>query len=84
MRQTTAQNGTGQASPVLLTVPEVAAILREHVETIRERIRAGQIPAIRKGSGQRTSFLIHPADVEAYLATFPAACETAEPTRKIA
>lgn len=50
----------------LLTVDEVAEILREHPETVRSRIRRREIAAIRLG-GSRSPYRIRPEAVDAFL-----------------
>ena len=36
---------------VLLTVPETAALLRQHRTTVYRKIRSGEIPSVRLGEG---------------------------------
>ena len=52
----------------LLTVPDVAERLHCSEETVRRRIRDGQLPARRAGR----RLLVHPDAVETYLDASPA------------
>lgn len=42
------------AGPELLTVHEVAELLRCSEDTVRRRIGSGELPAVRTGTGPRT------------------------------
>jgi excisionase family DNA binding protein len=50
----------------LLTVAEVAGRLRCSEPTVRRRIRAGEIPAVKLGRG-RSAIRIDPAELEGWL-----------------
>lgn len=56
--------GTGTTGP-LLTVAEVADVLRVSNMTVYRLIKAGELPALRVGKNYR----IRQADLDAYLAT---------------
>ena len=58
------QTGEGLAGP-LLTVAEVAQVLRVSNMTVYRLIKAGELPALRVGKNYR----IREGDLEAYLAT---------------
>lgn len=58
------QDGEGLGGP-LLTVAEVADVLRVSNMTVYRLIKAGEIPALRVGKNYR----IRKHDLEAYLAT---------------
>ena len=58
------QGGEGLAGP-LLTVAEVAQVLRVSNMTVYRLIKAGELPALRVGKNYR----IRERDLEAYLAT---------------
>lgn len=63
----------------LLTAQQVAELLGEHVETVRTRIRKGQIPAVRLTTA-RTGKAATNASVrvkESDIAAFIDACEPA-------
>ena len=53
-----------QARPQLLTVSEVAEMLRVSDMTVYRLIKAGDLPAVRVGR----SFRVSDSDVDAYLA----------------
>lgn len=58
------QGGEGLAGP-LLTVAEVAQVLRVSNMTVYRLIKAGELPALRVGKNYR----IRERDLEAYLST---------------
>ena len=58
------QRGDGLAGP-LLTVAEVAGVLRVSNMTVYRLIKAGELPALRVGKNYR----IREHDLESYLAT---------------
>jgi excisionase family DNA binding protein len=51
----------------LLTVPEVAEDLRVSVKTVRRRIEAGELPAVRIGSGTRAPVRVDAAELGEWL-----------------
>lgn len=51
----------------LLTVEEAAAILREHPQTTRQRLREGQIRGVKKAKGDRAPWLITEKALDAYI-----------------
>ena len=51
----------------LLTVPEVAGRLRVSVKTVRRRIEAGELPAVRIGSGTRAPVRVDEAELDEWL-----------------
>ena len=51
----------------LLTVGEVALRLRQSERTVRDKIAAGALPAIRIGEGPRAPIRIPEAELEAWL-----------------
>jgi excisionase family DNA binding protein len=51
----------------LLTIEETAARLRQSPATVRRKIREGQLPAIRVGSGPRAPFRVNPVELEQWL-----------------
>lgn len=57
----------------LLLVPEVAARLRVHPQTVYTLARRGDIKASRVGRGARAPLRFRPEDVDAYLDEHPAA-----------
>ena len=48
-------------------VPEAAAILHMHPETLRTLLRRGEIKGTRKGPGLRARWLIHQDHITEYL-----------------
>ncbi len=54
-----------------LTVAEVAAELRCSEPTIRRRIRAGELPAVKLGTGRNSSIRIPRAALDAWLFSAP-------------
>jgi excisionase family DNA binding protein len=65
---------TPTSTPQLLTVAEIAAILRMNQQTIRNWIDAGSLPAIRIGRRVR----VRRADFDALLSAHPAGRQDAE------
>jgi excisionase family DNA binding protein len=59
------------ADEQLLTIPEAAARLRQTPGTIRRKIREGQLPALRLGTGPRAPFRIDALELEAFLFAEP-------------
>lgn len=53
----------------LFTIPEVAEILKTCTETIRRRVRRGEIPAVKE-PGRNGRFLIYEKDLINYLKSF--------------
>ena len=51
----------------LMTVPEVAATLRLHPDTVRRWLRAGQLPAVNLGG--RRGYRIRRSELDRYLAS---------------
>jgi len=51
----------------LLTVPEVARRLRQSQESIYRKIRSGEIPAVRIGSGPRPPLRVNEAELAEWL-----------------
>jgi len=51
------------ALPRLLTLREAAGILNTSLETLRRRVRDGDLPVIRDGRIVR----VHPADLQLYI-----------------
>ncbi len=51
------------ALPRLLTLREAAGILNTSLETLRRRVRDGDLPVIRDGRIVR----VHPADLQRYI-----------------
>lgn len=51
----------------LLTVPEVAAMLRLNEQTVRKWLRDGTLPGYRLGSNRKAGWRIRRSEVEAYL-----------------
>jgi excisionase family DNA binding protein len=54
-----------------LTVGEVAAELHCSEPTVRRRIRAGELPAVKLGSGRNSALRVPRAGLEAWLWTDP-------------
>lgn len=54
-------------SDKLLTTREVAVLLHVEPATVRRYIAKGLLVASKVGTGPKSSFLIHPADVSAAL-----------------
>lgn len=57
----------------LLTIEETAARLRQSPATVRRKIREGELPAIRVGSGPRAPYRIDPVELERFLYADPEA-----------
>jgi excisionase family DNA binding protein len=53
--------------PQLLTVAQVAELCACSQDTIRRRIREGDLPAVRLGAGGRKHLRVDPADLELWL-----------------
>lgn len=51
----------------LLTVPEVAATLRLHPDTVRRWLRAGQLPAVNLGG--RRGYRVRRSELDRFLAS---------------
>lgn len=51
----------------LMTVPEVAATLRLHPDTVRRWLRAGQLPAVNLGG--RRGYRIRRSELDRFLAS---------------
>jgi excisionase family DNA binding protein len=51
----------------LLTVPEVADRLNVSVRTVKRRIQAGELPAVRVGSSPQAPVRIDPIELEAFV-----------------
>ena len=54
----------------ILTVPEVAKILKSCNETVRRRIRGGEIPAVKEPGSRNGRFLVYRSALERYLKSF--------------
>jgi excisionase family DNA binding protein len=52
---------------LLLTVPEVAATLRLHPDTVRRWLRAGQLPALNLGG--RRGYRVRQSELDRFLAS---------------
>ncbi len=59
---------TNKQQRALLTVPQAAERLAQGVSTIRRKISAGELPAIRLGTGPQAPVRIDPEDLDAWLA----------------
>jgi excisionase family DNA binding protein len=55
------------AQTQLLTVGEVALRLRQSPRCVRDKIAAGEIPAVKIGSGPRAPIRVDAAEFEAWL-----------------
>ena len=55
------------AQAQLLTVGEVALRLRQSPRSVRDKIAAGEIPAVKIGSGPRAPIRVDAAELEAWL-----------------
>jgi excisionase family DNA binding protein len=53
--------------PDLLRVPEVAERLRVSPEVVRRKIRSGELPGLRLGSGRRAPLRVDRAELDAWL-----------------
>ncbi|HZS25369.1 MAG TPA: helix-turn-helix domain-containing protein [Gaiellaceae bacterium] len=53
--------------PELLTVAEAAQTLRVSPRTVYNRVRAGELPALRLGSGPKAPIRIDPLDLARFL-----------------
>ncbi|WP_425498256.1 helix-turn-helix domain-containing protein [Micrococcus terreus] len=51
----------------LLTVKEAAAVLREHEQTTRKRLRSGELPGVRKSDSPRARWYVTESTVEAFI-----------------
>ena len=51
----------------LLTIGEVALLLRQSPRSVRDKINAGQLPAVRIGTGPRAPLRVDRAEIEAWL-----------------
>ena len=60
-------SGYERRRPDLLTVAEVAALLRLHETTVRRRIREGSIPAIRLGPDDKHQLGVPADELDAWL-----------------
>jgi excisionase family DNA binding protein len=56
------------AAPDLLRIPEVAAFLRCTEEVVRRKIRSGELPGVRLGSGPRAPLRVPADELERWLA----------------
>lgn len=52
----------------LLTVREAAALLAEHPDTTRQRLREGQLRGVKKSNGPRARWHVTEAAVAAFIA----------------
>jgi excisionase family DNA binding protein len=57
--------------PQLLTVGEVAFRLRQSERTVRDKIAAGDLPALKIGSGPRAPIRVDSAELERWLYGVP-------------
>jgi excisionase family DNA binding protein len=57
----------------LLTVGEVALLLRQSERVVRDKIAAGVLPAVRIGAGPRAPLRVDRAELERWLYGEPAA-----------
>jgi excisionase family DNA binding protein len=53
--------------PELLRVPEVAERLRCTDEVVRRKIRSGELPGLRLGSGRRAPLRVEKGELDAWL-----------------
>lgn len=53
--------------PRLLTVGEVACTVVRAKRTVRDKINAGALPAIKIGTGPRAPIRVDPAELDAWL-----------------
>lgn len=60
-------------TPDHLNTAAAAAALGVSVDTIRHLIRTGKLPAVRRGTANRSGYLIARADLERYIASLPPA-----------
>jgi excisionase family DNA binding protein len=51
----------------LLTIREVAAMLRQSERTVRGKVADGTLPAVRIGSGPRAPFRVDAAELERFI-----------------
>lgn len=51
----------------LLTVDEVAAILRENPQTTRQRLRRGELRGVKKAKGDRAPWFITEKSLNSYI-----------------
>lgn len=51
----------------LLTVPQAADLLAEHPETLRQRLRRGELTGVKKGDGPRARWFITEKAIDAYV-----------------
>ena len=52
----------------LLTVQDVAEQLRWHPQTVREKARRGELPAMKPGGGRTSPYRFRQSAIDAYLA----------------
>jgi excisionase family DNA binding protein len=61
------------AQAQLLTVGEVALRLRQSPRSVREKINAGEIPAVKIGSGPKAPIRVDAGELERWLYGMPRA-----------
>jgi excisionase family DNA binding protein len=61
-----------EAAPELLTVREVAERLRCSEDTVRRRVAAGELPAVRTGAGPRTPLRVKATVLDQFIYGDPA------------
>lgn len=51
----------------LLTVTEAATVLADHPETLRQRLRRGELTGVKKGDGPRARWYVTEKALDAYI-----------------
>jgi excisionase family DNA binding protein len=51
----------------LLTIDEVALILRQSRRTVERHVASGEIPSVKLGKGKRPSIRVHERDLVAWI-----------------
>lgn len=55
------------SAPPLMTIDEIARVLRLHPLSVRKRIRAGQLQAVRLGTGPSAPVRVERTELDRYL-----------------